>query len=55
MSRFQGIYHFGSYRVQTPSIDLLKKADVDMASPEPIWQALKYFESHLEQMKQLLR
>ncbi|MBV9713071.1 MAG: oligoendopeptidase F [Ktedonobacteraceae bacterium] len=36
------------------SIDLLKKAGVDMTSPEPIRQALKYFESQLEQMEQLL-
>ncbi|MBA2395674.1 MAG: oligoendopeptidase F [Ktedonobacteraceae bacterium] len=36
------------------SIDLLKKAGVDMTSPEPIRQALKYFESHLVQMEELL-
>ncbi len=36
------------------SIDLLKKAGVDMTSPEPVRQALQLFESHLSQMEQLL-
>ncbi len=36
------------------SIELLKKAGVDMASPEPIRQALQLFESHLSQIEQLL-
>jgi len=36
------------------SINLLKKAGVDMASPEPVRQALQLFESHLAQMEELL-
>ena len=36
------------------SIALLKKAGVDMASPQPIRQALQLFESHLTQLEQLL-
>lgn len=36
------------------SINLLKKAGVDMTSPEPIRQALQLFESHLKQMEELL-
>jgi oligoendopeptidase F len=36
------------------SIELLKKAGVDMTSPEPVRQALQLFESHLSQMEQLL-
>src|SRR5205823_6207750 len=36
------------------SIELLKKAGVDMTSPEPIRQAFQLFESHLEQMEELL-
>ncbi|MDQ2717617.1 MAG: oligoendopeptidase F [Chloroflexota bacterium] len=36
------------------SIELLKKAGVDMTSPEPIRQALAVFESHLTQMEQLI-
>ncbi|MFL5659030.1 MAG: M3 family oligoendopeptidase, partial [Ktedonobacteraceae bacterium] len=36
------------------SIELLKKAGVDMTSPQPIRQALQLFESHLEQMEELL-
>jgi oligoendopeptidase F len=36
------------------SIELLKKAGVDMTTPEPIRQALKLFESHLSQMEALL-
>jgi len=36
------------------SINLLKKAGVDMTSPEPVRQALQLFESHLSQMEQLL-
>lgn len=36
------------------SIDLLKKAGVDMTSPEPVRQALQLFEAHLDQLEQLL-
>lgn len=36
------------------SIDLLKKAGVDMTSPEPIRQTCQLFESYLSQMEQLL-
>ncbi len=36
------------------SIELLKKAGVDMTTPEPVRQALQLFESHLAQMEQLL-
>jgi len=36
------------------SIELLKKAGVDMTSPEPVRQALELFESHLAQMEQLI-
>ncbi|MEO6891770.1 MAG: oligoendopeptidase F [Ktedonobacteraceae bacterium] len=36
------------------SIELLKKAGVDMTSPEPVRQALAVFESHLTQMEQLI-
>ncbi len=36
------------------SIELLKKAGVDMNSPEPICQALQLFESHLSQMEELI-
>ncbi|MBA2286751.1 MAG: oligoendopeptidase F [Ktedonobacteraceae bacterium] len=36
------------------SIELLKKAGVDMTSPEPVRQALTVFESHLTQMEQLI-
>lgn len=36
------------------SIELLKKAGVDMASPEPVRLALQLFESHLSQMEDLL-
>ena len=36
------------------SINLLKKAGVDMTSPEPVRQALQLFELHLSQMEQLL-
>jgi len=37
------------------SIELLKKAGVNMTSPEPIRQALALFESHLAQMEELMR
>ena len=37
------------------SIELLKKAGVDMTSPEPVRQALQLFESHLSQMEQLMQ
>lgn len=36
------------------SIDLLKKAGVDMTTPEPVRQAFQLFEAHLTQMEQLL-
>jgi len=36
------------------SINLLKKAGVDMNSPEPVRQALHLFASHLSQMEELL-
>jgi oligoendopeptidase F len=36
------------------SIELLKKAGVDMTSPEPVRQALHLFDSHLTQMEELL-
>ncbi len=36
------------------SIELLKKAGVDMTTPEPVQQALQLFESHLSQMEELL-
>jgi oligoendopeptidase F len=36
------------------SIELLKKAGVDMTSPEPIRQAFGLFESYLSQMEALL-
>ena len=37
------------------SIELLKKAGVDMTSPEPVRQALQLFNSHLTQMEEMLR
>jgi oligoendopeptidase F len=36
------------------SIELLKKAGVDMASPEPVRQALQLFEKYLSQMEDLM-
>jgi oligoendopeptidase F len=36
------------------SIELLKKAGVDMTSPEPVRQALQLFDVHLTQMEKLL-
>src|SRR5439155_1649429 len=36
------------------SIELLKKAGVDMTSPGPVRQALQLFESHLAQMEELI-
>jgi oligoendopeptidase F len=36
------------------SIELLKKAGVDMASPEPVRQACQQFESYLKQMEDML-
>jgi oligoendopeptidase F len=36
------------------SIELLKKAGVDMATPEPIRLALKLFDNHLTQMEELI-
>ncbi|GGG15626.1 oligoendopeptidase F [Paenibacillus abyssi] len=37
------------------SINILKKAGVDMSSPEPISQAMSVFESLIEQMEQLTK
>ena len=37
------------------SIELLKKAGVDMTSPEPVRQAFQMFDSYLKQMEELLR
>ena len=37
------------------SIELLKKAGVDMTSPEPVRQTCRLFESYLNQMEELLR
>src|SRR6266516_281834 len=37
------------------SIELLKKAGVDMSSPQPVRQALQLFESHLSQMEDLMQ
>lgn len=37
------------------SIELLKKAGVDMTSPEPVRQALQLFESHMSQMEDLMQ
>ncbi|MFF2090409.1 oligoendopeptidase F [Paenibacillus sp. NPDC058174] len=37
------------------SINILKKAGVDMSSPEPIEQAMSVFESLIEQMEQLTK
>jgi oligoendopeptidase F len=36
------------------SIELLKKAGVDMTSSEPVRRALQLFDSHLTQMERLL-
>ncbi len=36
------------------SINLLKKAGVDMTTPEPIHQAFQLFETHLSEMEKLL-
>ena len=36
------------------SIELLKKAGVDMTSPEPVRQALQLFDAHLTEMEKLL-
>ena len=36
------------------SIELLKKAGVDMTTPEPVRRAFQLFESHLTQLEQLL-
>ncbi|GHO86019.1 oligoendopeptidase F [Dictyobacter formicarum] len=36
------------------SIELLKKAGVDMATPEPVRQTFQLFETHLSQMEELL-
>ena len=37
------------------SIELLKRAGVDMTSPQPVQQALQLFESHLSQMEDLMQ
>jgi oligoendopeptidase F len=61
----QGILHEGSDAVQRYlnflrsgssdySIELLKKAGVDMTTPEPVRQAFTLFDSHLSQMEALL-
>jgi len=36
------------------SIELLKKAGVDMTSPQPVRQALQLFDSHLTQMEEMI-
>jgi oligoendopeptidase F len=36
------------------SIELLKKAGVDMTSPEPVRQALQLFDRHLAEMEELI-
>ena len=36
------------------SVELLKKAGVDMTSPEPVRQALQLFERHLAEMEELI-
>jgi oligoendopeptidase F len=36
------------------SIELLKRAGVDMTTPEPVRQALQVFDSHLTQMEELI-
>jgi oligoendopeptidase F len=38
----------------TYSIELLKKAGVDMAGPQPVRQALQFFQSHILQLEELL-
>ncbi len=37
------------------SIELLKKAGVDMTSPQPVQQSLQLFEAHLSQMEDLMQ
>ena len=51
VDRYLHFLHSGS---SDYSIELLKKAGVDMTSPEPVRQALQLFESHLSQMEALL-
>jgi len=51
VDRYLHFLHSGS---SDYSIELLKKAGVDMTSPEPVRQALQLFESHLSQMEELL-
>jgi oligoendopeptidase F len=46
--------HFLSSGSSDYSINLLKKAGVDMTTPEPVRQAFKLFEAHLTQLEQLL-
>lgn len=46
--------HFLSSGSSDYSIELLKKAGVDMTTPEPVRLALQLFESHLSQMEDLL-
>jgi len=51
VDRYLHFLHSGS---SDYSIELLKKAGVDMTSPEPVRLALQLFESHLSQMEALL-
>jgi len=51
VDRYLGFLRSGS---SDYSIELLKKAGVDMTKPEPVQQAFKLFETYLEQMEQLL-
>ncbi len=46
--------HFLSSGSSDYSIELLKKAGVDMTTPEPVQQAFRLFESHLNQLEELL-
>jgi oligoendopeptidase F len=46
--------HFLSSGSSDYSINLLKKAGIDMTTPEPVRQAFKLFETHLTQLEQLL-
>ncbi len=46
--------HFLSSGSSDYSIELLKKAGVDMTTPEPVQQAFRLFESHLSQLEELL-
>jgi oligoendopeptidase F len=46
--------HFLSSGSSDYSINLLKKAGVDMTTPEPIRQAFQLFETHLSEMEKML-